>query len=76
MAKGEPEKPMQPKARPSVSISYIKRDKIQCLISEKLLPDNRERQPRCVLRGLGGAGKTQLALKWIQDNKAECDIQA
>ncbi|CCA74167.1 related to kinesin light chain [Serendipita indica DSM 11827] len=59
-----------PKRRPPVSRNYIKRAEIQDLITQKLLPGPSFRlQPRCILHGMGGAGKTQLATKWIEEHK-------
>ncbi|CAG7851013.1 SubName: Full=Related to kinesin light chain {ECO:0000313/EMBL:CCA74635.1} [Serendipita indica DSM 11827] len=41
------------------------------LMTQKLLPDGPvKHQPRCILHGLGGAGKTQLATNWIQENES------
>ncbi|CAG7853304.1 SubName: Full=Related to kinesin light chain {ECO:0000313/EMBL:CCA74635.1} [Serendipita indica DSM 11827] len=66
-----PQNAIQPKARPSVSRSYVEREQIQSLITQKLLPHgDLQNQPRCVLYGLGGAGKTQLAAKWIREHES------
>ncbi|CAG7850806.1 SubName: Full=Related to kinesin light chain {ECO:0000313/EMBL:CCA74635.1} [Serendipita indica DSM 11827] len=60
----------RPKSLPPASISYIERPELQSLITQKLLPGGDVgRQPRCILYGLGGAGKTQLATRWIRKNK-------
>ncbi|KAG8809730.1 hypothetical protein FRC17_003272, partial [Serendipita sp. 399] len=73
IAQGEPvhtaqavlAKPLLP-----VSRNYVHRLHIFDFITEKLLPaDSTERQPRCVLHGLGGGGKTQLASSWIKAHK-------
>ncbi|CCA74555.1 related to kinesin light chain [Serendipita indica DSM 11827] len=72
-AKGEfaAEEVMLPKPRPSVSRSYIERKGIESQMTQKLLPEGRvKRQPRCILYGLGGAGKTQLATNWIQEHES------
>ncbi|CAG7850854.1 SubName: Full=Related to tetratricopeptide repeat domain protein-Neosartorya fischeri {ECO:0000313/EMBL:CCA73065.1} [Serendipita indica DSM 11827] len=61
---------VQQKPLPPASTSYIERIKIQSLITLRLLPkDRKQRQPRCILHGLGGAGKTQLATNWIRQNE-------
>ncbi|CAG7849810.1 SubName: Full=Related to kinesin light chain {ECO:0000313/EMBL:CCA74635.1} [Serendipita indica DSM 11827] len=71
-AKGESEEAMMPKPRPPLSRSYIERKEIESLITKKLLPESRgKHQPRCILYGLGGAGKTQLATNWIQEHEAK-----
>ncbi|CCA76934.1 hypothetical protein PIIN_10917 [Serendipita indica DSM 11827] len=63
---------MIPKPRPPLSRSYIERKEIESLITKKLLPERRgKHQPRCILYGLGGAGKTQLATNWIQEHEAK-----
>lgn len=60
-----------PKSRPPVSRNYIERNHVQILVTQKLLPDGPvKHQPRCILHGIGGAGKTQLATNWIQENEA------
>ena len=66
---------VQAKVCPLVARNYIERTGIQSLITQKLLPTSREkRQPRCILHGLGGAGKTQLATNWIQEHESKCEI--
>ncbi|CCA73527.1 related to kinesin light chain [Serendipita indica DSM 11827] len=72
-AKGETasEEVVVPKPRPPVSRGYIERKYIQTLITQKLLPVGPvKHQPRCILHGLGGAGKTQLATNWIQEHES------
>ncbi|CAG7850071.1 SubName: Full=Related to kinesin light chain {ECO:0000313/EMBL:CCA74551.1} [Serendipita indica DSM 11827] len=65
------EKTLQPKPRPSVSRTYVERKELKSRITECLLPGAQlKRQPRCILHGLGGAGKTQLATSWIQEHEA------
>ncbi|CCA77440.1 hypothetical protein PIIN_11417, partial [Serendipita indica DSM 11827] len=65
---------VQPKSLPPVSISYVERPVLQSLITQKLLPGSDVRhQRRCVLHGLGGAGKTQLATMWIRENHTRCE---
>ncbi|CAG7850628.1 SubName: Full=Related to kinesin light chain {ECO:0000313/EMBL:CCA75937.1} [Serendipita indica DSM 11827] len=59
-----------PKSRPPVLRDYIERKVIQSLITEKLLPGSVQNQPRCILHGIGGSGKTQLATRWIRDHEA------
>ncbi|CCA76214.1 related to tetratricopeptide repeat domain protein-Neosartorya fischeri [Serendipita indica DSM 11827] len=60
-----------PKPRPAVSRNYVDRPRIQSLITQKLLPAEPVRhQPRCILHGIGGAGKTQLATNWIRENES------
>ncbi|CAG8544496.1 14721_t:CDS:10, partial [Acaulospora colombiana] len=50
--------------------NYVQRPHIQDFLTEKLLPsDTPKVQPRCVLHGLGGSGKTQVASFWIEENK-------
>ena len=67
---------VQAKVCPPVSRNYIERTGLQSLITQKLLPTSRgKRQPRCILHGLGGAGKTQLATNWIQEHKSRCEVQ-
>ncbi|PVF99568.1 hypothetical protein CPB86DRAFT_290098, partial [Serendipita vermifera] len=54
----------------AVSRNYIRRPHIEDFITKKLLPsDSSGIQPRCILHGLGGSGKTQAALYWIDTNK-------
>lgn len=71
--KGEEHRPHRtifPKPRPPVSRNYVGRPRIHNVLTEKLLPSKApERQPRCILHGLGGSGKTQLASSWIEMNK-------
>lgn len=72
-AKGETasEEVVVPKPRPPVSRGYIERKYIQTLITQNLLPVGPvKHQPRCILHGLGGAGKTQLATNWIQEHES------
>ena len=57
-----------PKALPPVSRSYVERREIQVNMTLNLLPTGEKRhQPRCILHGMGGAGKTQLAANWIKE---------
>ncbi|KAG8808510.1 hypothetical protein FRC17_003914, partial [Serendipita sp. 399] len=59
-----------PKPLLSVSRNYIQRPHIENWLTEKLLSVNSTRyQPRCVLHGLAGGGKTQIALSWIETHK-------
>ncbi|PVF92961.1 hypothetical protein CPB86DRAFT_144260, partial [Serendipita vermifera] len=59
-----------PKPRLPISRNYIQRPHIQNFLTEKLLSSvPPEVQPRCVLHGLGGSGKTQVASFWIEANK-------
>ncbi|PVF91068.1 hypothetical protein CPB86DRAFT_878704, partial [Serendipita vermifera] len=59
-----------PKPRLPVSRNYVRRPDIENFITEKLLPSRSPAdQPRCVLYGLGGSGKTQVASFWIEANK-------
>lgn len=54
---------------PPISRNYIERPGIHAMMSQKLLPaDKKQHQPRCILHGMGGAGKTQLAANWIRTN--------
>ncbi|KAG9052480.1 hypothetical protein FS842_009789 [Serendipita sp. 407] len=56
-----------PKPRLPVSRNYVQRQYIYDFITEKLLPlMPTEHQPRCILHGLGGGGKTQVASCWIE----------
>ncbi|CCA76425.1 related to tetratricopeptide repeat domain protein-Neosartorya fischeri [Serendipita indica DSM 11827] len=65
-----PNEVVLPKPRLTVSRHYIDRPRIHFLITRHLLPSSPvRRQPRCILHGIGGAGKTQLATKWIRDNE-------
>jgi Cdc6-like AAA superfamily ATPase len=60
------------KPLPAISENYVKRPEIQNLLTKKLLPSTTpKRQPRCILYGLGGSGKTQLASSWISDNRSQ-----
>ncbi|CCA75635.1 related to kinesin light chain, partial [Serendipita indica DSM 11827] len=71
-AKEEPvsEVSMFPKSCPPAWRMYIERTHVQSLITQNLLPAQpTDRQPRCILHGIGGSGKTQLALKWIQEHE-------
>ncbi|CCA75867.1 related to tetratricopeptide repeat domain protein-Neosartorya fischeri [Serendipita indica DSM 11827] len=64
------EEVMSPKPRPVLSRLYVERKEIDYNITRKLLPDSRgKHQPRCILYGIGGAGKTQLATNWIQEHE-------
>jgi hypothetical protein len=58
-----------PKPRLSISRNYVERSHIQNFLTEKLLSSDPEIQPRCVLHGLAGSGKTQVASFWIEANK-------
>ncbi|KAG9029304.1 hypothetical protein FS842_004595, partial [Serendipita sp. 407] len=59
-----------PKPNIPVSRNYVQRQYIYDLITEKLLPLLlTEHQPRCILHGLGGGGKTQIASFWIEKHK-------
>ncbi|PVF97372.1 hypothetical protein CPB86DRAFT_826561 [Serendipita vermifera] len=59
-----------PKRRPLISRNYVRRRGIEIFLTEKLLGSNSPGiQPRCVLHGLGGSGKTQVASFWIEANK-------
>ncbi|KAG8771563.1 hypothetical protein FRC16_005900, partial [Serendipita sp. 398] len=73
IAKGESAPTFQtvlPKPRIPVSRNYVHRPYIYDFITEKLLPlAPPEHQPRCILHGLGGAGKTQAGTFWIEQNK-------
>ncbi|CCA66627.1 related to tetratricopeptide repeat domain protein-Neosartorya fischeri [Serendipita indica DSM 11827] len=61
---------MLPKRRPPVSKYYVERVEIEALMTEKLLPGGPvQHQPRCILHGPQGAGKTQLAAKWTRDHE-------
>ncbi|KAG8854496.1 hypothetical protein FRB91_003453, partial [Serendipita sp. 411] len=63
-------RPTLPKAGIPVSRSYVHRQDIYDFITEKLLPSTpSEHQPRCILHGLGGGGKTQAASFWIGNHK-------
>ncbi|PVF90833.1 hypothetical protein CPB86DRAFT_551855, partial [Serendipita vermifera] len=54
----------------AVSRNYVRRPHIEDFITEKLVSSESSRlQPRCVLHGLGGSGKTQVALYWIDTNR-------
>jgi hypothetical protein len=64
-----------PKPRPPVSRNYIERPQIQTILTRNLLPSSTPKlQPRCVLHGLAGSGKTQLASFWIEMNKYRYEI--
>ncbi|KAG8823119.1 hypothetical protein FRC17_009403 [Serendipita sp. 399] len=73
IAKGEPLATPQtilPKPLISVSTNYIQRPHIERFLSEKLLPiHSTVHQPRCVIHGLGGGGKTQIASCWIEAHR-------
>ncbi|CCA74840.1 related to kinesin light chain [Serendipita indica DSM 11827] len=70
VAKEEPTSVIAPKPCPPVSRGYVERIYLQSLITQNLLPDSPvKHQPRCILHGLGGAGKTQIATKWIQEHE-------
>ncbi|CCA75680.1 related to tetratricopeptide repeat domain protein-Neosartorya fischeri, partial [Serendipita indica DSM 11827] len=56
-----------PKPLPTVSRNFIEREEIHARISQRLLvTDEKRQQPRCILHGMGGSGKTQLAVNWIR----------
>ncbi|KAG9055139.1 hypothetical protein FS842_003036 [Serendipita sp. 407] len=60
----------QPKPGIPVSRNYVQRQEIYDFLTEKLLPRApSEHQPRCILHGLGGGGKTQAASFWIEEHK-------
>ncbi|PVF91851.1 hypothetical protein CPB86DRAFT_802509 [Serendipita vermifera] len=59
-----------PKPRIPVSRDYVRRPDIENFLTQRLLPSIPPAvQPRCVLHGLGGSGKTQVASFWIEANK-------
>ncbi|PVF97368.1 TPR-like protein [Serendipita vermifera] len=59
-----------PKSRLPVSRSYVRRPDIENFLTDKLISScSPAVQPRCVLHGLGGSGKTQVALFWIEANE-------
>ncbi|PVF93981.1 protein prenylyltransferase [Serendipita vermifera] len=65
-----PSRSILPKPRIPISRNYVRRPDIENFITEKLLPSSSPAlQPRCVLYGLGGSGKTQVASFWIEANK-------
>jgi hypothetical protein len=69
---GEPHSPAHTalsKPRLPISRNYIQRPHIQDFLTEKLLSSGPGVQPRCVLHGLAGSGKTQVASFWIEANK-------
>ena len=54
----------------SASLQFTGRDDIREQLDESLLPyRNSKTQQRFVLHGLGGSGKTQIALKFAEDNR-------
>ncbi|CAG7850986.1 SubName: Full=Uncharacterized protein {ECO:0000313/EMBL:CCA68224.1} [Serendipita indica DSM 11827] len=60
-----------PKPRLTVSRNYVDRPELQSLITHNLLPGGHKRhQPRCILHGIGGVGKTQLAMNWIREHES------
>jgi len=66
----QPLNPALPKPIPPVSRNYVERPGIQDLLTETLLPSTVPKlQPRCILHGLAGSGKTQLASFWIEKNR-------
>ncbi|KAG8812641.1 hypothetical protein FRC17_001922, partial [Serendipita sp. 399] len=59
-----------PKPLISVSRNYIRRPHIEEFITQNLLPSiPAKHQPRCILHGLGGGGKTQVASSWIEAHR-------
>lgn len=63
-----------PKPPPAVSRNYIERPEIQSTMTQLLLPSGEKRhQPRCILHGIGGASKTQLAANWIRQHGKSFD---
>ncbi|KAG8829158.1 hypothetical protein FRC18_009510 [Serendipita sp. 400] len=59
-----------PKPLIPVSRNYVQRQHIYDFLTEKLLPSSSAaQQRRCILHGLGGGGKTQLASFWIEMHK-------
>ncbi|PVF91850.1 hypothetical protein CPB86DRAFT_830360 [Serendipita vermifera] len=69
-----PSPPILPKPRIPVSRDYVRRPDIENFLTQELLLSSSPAvQPRCVLHGLGGSGKTQVASFWIEANKAEFD---
>ncbi|KAG8825902.1 hypothetical protein FRC17_008465, partial [Serendipita sp. 399] len=73
IAKGEAVPALQiilPKPLISVSTNYVQRPHIERFLSEKLLPVHPTmHQRRCVIHGLGGGGKTQIASSWIEAHR-------
>ncbi|KAG8823165.1 hypothetical protein FRC17_009390, partial [Serendipita sp. 399] len=73
IAKGEPlaiPQTILPKPLISVSTNYVQRLHIEQFLTKKLLPVTpTTHQPRCVLHGLGGGGKTQIASSWIEAHR-------
>lgn len=60
-----------PKPFPELSRNYVDRPEAQSLITHNLLQIGPTiNQSRCVLYGMAGGGKTQLATKWMQENKS------
>ncbi|PVF91038.1 TPR-like protein, partial [Serendipita vermifera] len=65
-----PSRSILPKPRIPISRNYVRRPDIENFITKKLLSSSSPAlQPRCVLYGLGGSGKTQVASFWIEANK-------
>lgn len=59
-----------PKPLPPVSRNYTARKDIQSKMTLKLLPSiGGHHQPRCILHGMGGTGKTQLSTHWIREHE-------
>ncbi|CAG7847041.1 SubName: Full=Uncharacterized protein {ECO:0000313/EMBL:CCA68224.1} [Serendipita indica DSM 11827] len=62
---------LRPTPRLEVSRIYVDRPALHSLITHHLRPTRRVRhQPRCILYGIGGSGKTQLATNWIRDHES------
>lgn len=60
-----------PKPFPELSRNYVDRPEAQSLITHNLLQIGPTiNQSRCVLYEMAGGGKTQLATKWMQENKS------
>ncbi|KAG8814340.1 hypothetical protein FRC17_001194 [Serendipita sp. 399] len=71
--KGEllpPQQIVLPKPLLPVSRNYVQRPELEAFLTKKLVPAfSAEQQARCVLHGLGGGGKTQVASSWIEGNR-------
>ena len=59
------------------STSFTGREEVLTRLETRCLPSsNSKQQRRFVIHGLGGSGKTQICLKFAEDNREEYTLNA